>query len=116
MRGQLVDDAPEPLALVHVLQVRDLVRGDVVLHELRRHHQSPAERERSIDGTTAPTAARVLHRYPAWRDIDARGFLNHQGGQALQRFSAKEIGDTTRQELRRSAYMQFAALDPCASA
>src|SRR5579872_281304 len=43
VRRQPIHNLPEPLAMVHVLQVRDLVRGDIVLHELRGHHQTPTE-------------------------------------------------------------------------
>ena len=98
------------------LQVRHLVRRDVVLHELRRHHQPPTERQRAVDRATAPAAARVLHRDAPRRHAECRGLGDHQLGQPPQCLGAQEIRDAAPQEFRRAADMQLAVLQPCTAA
>src|SRR5690349_1389557 len=57
-----VDVAPEAGGVVELAQVSDLVGGQVIQHEGRRHDEPPGEVERSLGRAGAPAALGVAHR------------------------------------------------------
>src|SRR5579871_2357368 len=90
----------------------DLVRGDVVLHEGGRHHETPAEGQIAVGRTTPPAAARVLYGEPPRLHAGMRGLFSDDGCEGAARFRAEEIGHPARQELWAARNMQRVALDP----
>src|SRR6478735_267826 len=46
--AQLVGELPEPVGMVQLAQVRNLMGGEVVEHEGRRHDETPGEAERPV--------------------------------------------------------------------
>src|SRR6185369_9969250 len=64
------NDPPEPARMIHLDQMRDLVRGEIVEHEGRSHDQPPRERQNAARGTRAPSAALIAHRYAPEHDTE----------------------------------------------
>ena len=61
-KQQLGDGLPEARAVVHLLQVRELVRDDVVDHRQREVHQPPVQADVAVVRARAPLRARRRQR------------------------------------------------------
>ena len=85
------NEVPECRSVVHVAQMRDLMRGHVVLDELGRHHQPPTERQRSVGRATAPTAGGVLDGDPRCRQPRPGRLWRAPGGQPAACLGAQEV-------------------------
>src|SRR4051794_20301489 len=88
-RADLAADTPESRRVVHLDEMGDLVRGEVVEHVRRREDQAPGERQRAGRGAGAPAARLIADREPL--DLDAeldgigfRGTLKVAAGPALE--------------------------------
>src|SRR6185312_8023758 len=57
------NDPPESARMIHLDQVGNLVRGEIVEHEGRSHDQPPRERQNAARRARAPPAALIAHRY-----------------------------------------------------
>lgn len=93
--------------MVHVAQMRDFVRDDVVLDEGGGHQQAPAQGQGLVGGAASPAAGGVFHRDPFGGDADQAGFRHGQRAEAAQGFAAEEIADSAGEELRRAGDVQF---------
>src|SRR4029077_10427973 len=56
------NDPPEPARMIHLDQMRNLVRGEIIEHEGRSHYEPPRERQNTARGARAPPAALIAHR------------------------------------------------------
>ena len=62
IRIDALDDPPEPARMVHLDQMRDLVRGEIVEHEGRRQDQPPRDKTRRRSRSTSPSGSLIAHR------------------------------------------------------
>ena len=59
--GQIINRLPELIGMIEFAQMGDLVGNHVAQHVIRRHHQTPAERQSPFLGATAPTGFGITH-------------------------------------------------------
>src|SRR3954449_13303009 len=89
--AQAVDDAPEAVRVIHLLEVRDLVRGEVVEHERGGEDQPPGEAQAALGRARAPAARRIAHRQPPRRDAERRGVADHRFGEVAAGLPLQEL-------------------------
>ena len=97
VRGQLGHQRPEAAAMVHVPQMRDLVRRHVVLHIRRCHNQAPAEHQGAVRGATAPAGTGVLHDDAPGREPRADAALAIASADRRRRASARKKSAARRE-------------------
>ena len=111
VRVEALDDAPEARPVVHLGEVRHLVRDDVVDHRFRREDQPPAERQIALARTAAPAALGIAHRDPVHRLADPGGMV----AGAVRQFAAGEMSEMVahppRQVRRVAAHPDLAVAD-----
>src|ERR1700682_738805 len=64
--------APEARRMVHLDEMRDLVRGGVIEHEIGRENEPPRERQYAGGRARSPAARLVADRHAADRDAERR--------------------------------------------
>src|SRR5438270_4034050 len=70
---QRVDQAPEARAVIHLGEVGDLMRDDIVQYRLGGENEPPGKGERAACRAAPPTALRVAYGDPRHAPVDARG-------------------------------------------
>src|SRR4051794_16564343 len=96
-RADLAADAPESRRVVHLDEMGDLVRGEIVEHIGRCEDQAPGERQRAGRGAGAPTTGLIADREPLdldakLRGISFRGTLKVAAGLALEEVADATVG------------------------
>src|SRR5437868_15528758 len=76
--AQPLDQPPEAARVVVLDEVGDLVRGQVVEHERRRHDQPPRERQVTLARARAPTRALVAETDLLWPHTERRGMAERR--------------------------------------
>src|SRR3954470_18742043 len=90
-RAEVVDDAPEAVRVVHLLEMRHLVRGEVIEHEGRGEDQAPGEAQATLGRARAPAALRVAYGEPSGRNAERRGRADDRLGKVAPRFPLEEF-------------------------
>src|SRR5262245_50588655 len=67
---QSCDGAPEARTVIELLQVRELVRDDVVDHRQCEMHEAPAQANAAVLSAGTPLRTRRRNRPRAWLDVD----------------------------------------------
>src|ERR1043166_2512374 len=62
VRGDALDQPPEPARVIHLEEVSDLVRGEILQHERRRQDEPPGIGQQAGRRTGAPAARLVADR------------------------------------------------------
>src|SRR3569832_374939 len=73
VRVDALDQPPEAARVVHLDEMRRLVRGEVVEHEGRRQYQPPGIRQHAGRRARAPATGLVADRYALEADAERRG-------------------------------------------
>ena len=66
-----LDESPEAGPVIHVGEMRDLVRGEIVEHERWREHEPPGEGQRARRRARSPARGLVAHEDALRREIEA---------------------------------------------
>src|ERR1700733_4362772 len=82
--------------MIHVHDMRDLVRGEIVEHERRGENQAPGEIEPAGRRARAPAAHRVAQHDATRLEAEVLGKTGDRGLEVLARLALEEIGDATR--------------------
>ncbi len=83
--AKLRADRPEARRVVHLGQMRNLMRGDVIKDFGGRHYQTPGKHQMPFRRTTAPSAARVAQGQARRGSSQNIRVFGHRGCQALSR-------------------------------
>ena len=83
-REELPDPSPEPYRMVSPLDMRELMRDDVIDHMTRSHYEAPAEAEVSAGGTGPPSGAgacdiETVIFHPVRGGIEVQSLFRHNG-------------------------------------
>ena len=89
MAADLGDHFPEPRRMIHLDQMRHLVRGEIIEHVWRRENEPPGERHGTRRGAGAPAAGLIADRQPLYLDaqrlrIELRRLVQVAANFALQ--------------------------------
>src|ERR1700735_4514465 len=95
-RMEAARELPEQRRMIHVRDMRHLVRGEIIEHERRRENETPGEIEPAGRRPRAPAAYRIAQREAAGLDAKLRGMPGDGGLEVLARLALEEIGDATR--------------------
>ena len=87
---------PERRRMVHVDDVRDFVRGEIVENIRRRENQPPGKIQPARRGARAPAARGVAQGDAARRDAEPLGVTRDRRLDVLARLALEEIGDAAR--------------------
>src|SRR6202021_368632 len=82
--------------MIHVYDMRHLMRGKVIEHKGRRENQAPGEIEPSGRRARAPTAHRIAQHHTAGLDAKLLRMRGDRSLEILARLALEEIGDATR--------------------
>src|SRR5688572_1707983 len=99
VRAKLLAQLPEFRPVVHLLEMRDLVRNEVVDDGFRRHHDTPGEGQLAGRGAGTPAARRVSEAYRLGTLVDGAGVLEHQRLNVLLGLFLQEISQAARKML-----------------
>ena len=72
-RHGALDQSPEARAVIHVAEMGDLMRGEIVEHERRREHEPPREGQRAPGRARPPARGLVAHEQALRREIETPG-------------------------------------------
>src|SRR5579862_6912901 len=107
-----LDHAPEPGAVVHLDEMRHLMRDDVVEHGLGYEDEPPREGEIAGARAAAPARRRIAHADAAHLLPDRFGETMRPLGQLALRQIAQEIAHPARQKVDAAGNANLARLDP----
>ena len=72
IRRQALHQSPEARPVIHLREMRDLVRHNIIENAFRRQDEPPAERKTPGRRAAAPAARRIAHGNPGDRPADPR--------------------------------------------
>lgn len=90
---ELVDASPEAGAVVHLVEVGELVANDVVRQRLGREHQPEGEIEVAETRATAPARTDVLDSDAVEANVEVRRDFLHHGRDDLHGAFAEQSGE-----------------------
>src|SRR5262249_19558651 len=93
---QAARQLPEQGRMIHVHDMRHLMRGEVIEHERRRENQAPREIEPTGRRAGAPAAYRIAQHDAARLDAELLRVPGDSGLEVLARLALEEVGDATR--------------------
>src|SRR5262249_25846112 len=70
-RHRTLDECPKSRPMIHVTEMRDLMRSEIVEHKRGREHEAPREGERAARRARSPARGLVAHEDPLRRAIEA---------------------------------------------
>src|SRR4029078_6830105 len=70
-RHGALDQRPETRPMIHVAEMRDLMRSEVIEHKRGREHEAPGEGERGAGGARSPSCGLIAHENPFRHEIEA---------------------------------------------
>src|ERR1700691_3259256 len=79
--------------MIHVYDMRHLMRGEVIEHERRRENQAPGEIEPARRRARAPAAHRIAQHDAARLDAELLGMPRDRSLEILARLALEKIGD-----------------------
>src|ERR1700691_991592 len=82
--------------MIHVHDMRHLVRGEVIEHKGRRENEAPGEIEPTRRRARTPAAHRVAQHDAARLDAELLRMPGDRSLEILARLALEEIGDATR--------------------
>ena len=106
-RHGALDEGPEARAVVHFLEVRDLVRRDVVEDVRRRENKPPREREHGRRGAGAPAGCLVAHNDALRSDVEAARVVDDARIEITARFLEQPVAQAARGVLVAPADLQL---------
>src|SRR5439155_8598977 len=108
IRSQALHQPPEARPVVHLGEMRHLMRHDIVDDVFRRQHQAPAEGETTPGRAAAPAALRVADGDAGNRLVDLRREQTSPSGQLLTRQADQMIPDPATEMSRVAAHPNLA--------
>src|SRR5437870_13588086 len=84
-RTESGDFPPKPARMIHFLEMRQLVKGDVIAHEGWGLHQAPVERDRAAARAGPPARPLVAYRHSLYQKPVQGGQLEHSSRQLSRR-------------------------------
>src|ERR1043165_1775231 len=88
--AKLLAERPEVWAVVHFLQMRNLMGGEVIDHRRWCHDDAPGEAQISFRGAGAPATTGILHGNRADRCLDGAGMQARQSLEIAARLFLEE--------------------------
>src|SRR6266516_4730047 len=71
--ARFFDPVPITARMIHLPQMHQLVKNDVIAHKVRRLDQAPVQRNRPFHRTRSPARSLIAHRDAADGELVARG-------------------------------------------
>src|SRR5580692_2748843 len=101
-RAEPLYQPPEARRMVHLDEVRHLVRGEIIEYVARRQNEPPRERQHAGGRARAPAARLIAHCYTFDGDAESLGKFQARGFELAPGLAAQVIADAPV-EMRRVA-------------
>jgi hypothetical protein len=95
-RQSPLDGFPEGIGVIHLDEMSNLVRGDVVENERRRHDEPPVEVEPAVGRARDPARRLAAERDGFDLNVEALGMDGDAALQILVRFELEPVGEAPR--------------------
>ena len=112
---QIVDQRVKGRAMVHMPQMRDLVRDHRTADRIGRLHQPPVEPQHAFGRAAAPALARPAQPDRRGSELAARAIVRRIFGEQAQGFLFEPALEPLGKRVVRSAQRQPAAIQPRAA-
>ncbi len=109
---KLFHQFPEPRPVIHLAEMRDLVRHDIFKYRIRRHDQAPGKSEVAVGRATAPACRGVADGDAADLASDARGQCIGPAMKFAARHFLEEFDEPAAELFGRGGHVNFAIRDP----
>jgi hypothetical protein len=95
-RHGALDQSPESRSVIHVTEMRDLMRSEIVEYKRGREHEAPGEGERTARRARSPARGLVAHEDPLRREIEAFSVHPHTGLEIEMRLPLQPVEQAAR--------------------